>query len=257
MPFLCLKIVLISVFKYTSNSLYLFLLKSQLVCVMEHIIGHRERARRKLLNSKPGVLPDYEILELLLFIAIPRQDTKKLAKDLINKFGSFAKVITADSEALLQMNGVGESILACFRLMKEGAIRLAKEEIQARPVISSWQSLISYLRTTIGHTKKENFIVLYLNNQNELIDQDINEQGTVDQINIYPREIAKRALFLNSSAVIIAHNHPSGSNKPSKADIEITKQIVNALSTFKITVHDHVIINDKDFFSFKSEGLLN
>lgn len=223
---------------------------------MEHNIGHRKRARDKLLNSKPGILPDYEVLELLLFIALPRQDTKKLAKDLITKFGSFAKVIAADPETLLNFKGVGESVLACFKLIKEGAIRLSKEEIRTKPIISSWQSLLDYLRTLIGHTKKENFVVLYLNTQNELIDQDINEQGTIDQINIYPREIVKRALFLDSSAIILAHNHPGGSTKPSKADIEMTKQIINALATFKITIHDHVIISDKSFFSFKSEGLL-
>lgn len=221
-----------------------------------HNIGHRERARERLLQSKPGTMADYEILELLLFMAIPRQDTKTLAKNLINKFGNFSKVINAEQNALSEIKGVGQNVLACFKLIEEGAARLIKANIQDKPVISSWQSLLDYCRVLIGHMGKEAFIILYLNSQNELIHEDIHDYGTIDQVNVYPREITKNALFLNASAIIMAHNHPSGNTKASKADIEVTKQIVAALLPFKIKVHDHIIISDKSFFSFKSEGLL-
>jgi DNA repair protein RadC len=223
---------------------------------MEHNIGHRERIRDKLLNSKTGSLQDYELMELLLCIALPRKNTKILAKDLIHKYGSFAKVITSGAESLLEIKGVGPSVLACFKLIKESCARLSRQEILNKPLISSWQKLLDYCRITIGHLKKEVFMVIYLNNQNELIGEDLQEYGTVDQISIYPREIAKRALLLDASAVILVHNHPGGSTKASKSDIETTKQISNALSPFKILIHDHIIISDKSFLSFKSEGLL-
>lgn len=223
---------------------------------MMHTIGHRQRVKEKLLNSKPGVMPDYEMLEILLFLAIPRKDTKSLAKDLIIKYKSFAKVISAEESSLLKVPGVNQSTLACFKLIKEGAARLIKEELLSKPVLSSWKSLIDYCRVLIGHQKTEAFITIYLNSQNELIEEDLQEYGTIDQITIYPREITKRALFLNASAIILVHNHPGGNTKASKADIEITKKIVNSLSQFSIKVHDHVIISDKSFFSFKAEGLL-
>jgi len=223
---------------------------------MNHYAGHRERIRERLLNSKPGDMKDYEILELLLCMALPRRDTKILAKELITIYGSFAKVISADKESLLTINGVGSSVLACLHLVKESAIRLIREEVVEKPVISSWQSLLNYCRASMGHLKKEVFLVLYLNNQNELIAEDLQDYGTVDQVNIYPREITKRALFLGASAVILAHNHPSGNTKPSRSDLESTSQISSALLPFKIKLHDHVIIGDRSFFSFKSEGLL-
>ena len=223
---------------------------------MQYNIGHRKRIRGRLLNSKPGTMLDYEILEILLCMAISRQDTKMLAKELMLKYGSFAKVISAESESLLAIKGVGDSVLSCFQLIKEGAIRLAKDEFIDKPIISSWQSLLNYCRALIGHLKKEVFLVLYLNNRNELIDEDLQDYGTVDQVSVYPREIAKRALFLNASAIILVHNHPSGDAKASKSDIEVTKHISTALLPFKIRIHDHVIISDKSFFSFKSEGLL-
>jgi len=223
---------------------------------MQYNIGHRARTRERLLSSKSGAMPDYEIMELLLCMALPRRDTKTLAKILIDKYGSFAKVISAEDESLLAIHGMGSSALACFRLIKEGAVRLTKEEFSDKPVLSSWQSLLHYCRALIGHAKKEMFLVFYLNNQNELIDEDLQDYGTVDQVSVYPREITKRALFLNASAIILVHNHPSGKTKASKADIDITKQIMAALVPFKIRIHDHVIVSDKSFFSFKSEGLL-
>lgn len=222
----------------------------------KHNIGHRERIREKLLKTKIGSLEDYEILELLLCLALPRIDTKSLAKDLLKKYGSFAKVIAAEADSLQMTKGVGPSVLACFKLLRDGASRLAKEDFTNKPIISSWYALLEYCRILIGHLKKEVFLVMYLNSQNHLIDEDLQDYGTIDQVSVYPREIAKRALFLNASAVILVHNHPGGSSKASKADIETTNQVKQALDLFKIRLHDHVIISDKNFFSFKAEGLL-
>jgi DNA repair protein RadC len=223
---------------------------------MKYNVGHRARIKDRLLHSKSGALLDYELLEILLCMALPRQDTRILAKALIEQYGSFAKVISAEPESLLNNKGIGNSALACFKLLTEGAARLAEQELVSKPIISSWQNLLDYCRTLIGHLKKEAFLIIYLNTQNELIDKDLHDYGTVDQVSIYPREITKRALFLNASAVILVHNHPSGNTKASKADIDVTKQIATALDPFKIKIHDHIIISDKSFFSFKSEGLL-
>lgn len=218
--------------------------------------GHRDRMKDRLLNAKVGAVSDVDLLETLLFMALPRRDTKNLAKDLHTKYGSFAKVINAEEESLKKIKGIDKSALACFRLVKESVLCLAKEEFIDKPIISSWQSLLNYCRILIGHAKKEMFVVLYLNSQNVLIEEDIQDYGTVDQIMVYPREIAKRALFLNASSIILVHNHPGGSTKASKADIEMTNHIVKALSPFNIKIHDHVIVSDKGFYSFKSEGLL-
>lgn len=222
----------------------------------EKYIGHRERIRERLLKSNFGSLKDYEIMELLLCLALPRKDTKDLAKFLIMKYGNFAKAISAEEGDLSEIKGIGKNVLATFRLVKESVLKLTKEEISSKPVISSWQALLKHTRALIGHIRREAFVIMYLNNQNELIEEDIKLDGTADQIAIYPREIAKRALFLNSSAVILFHNHPSGNVEPSKADIEMTKNIKLSLEPFKIKVHDHVIVSNRSFFSFKTEGLL-
>ena len=224
---------------------------------MDYNLGHRERIRERLIKSKPGVMEDYEVMELLLCLALPRRDTKALAKELIDKFGSFAKAISAEDGSLLAIKGLGATGLAAFRLIKEGAARLIREEVSNKPILSSWQSLLNYCRVLMGHAKREMFLVLYLNSQNALMDEeDLQDYGTIDQVSVYPREIAKRALQLNASAVILENNHPGGSTKASKADIEMTKQIVKTLDIFKIKLHDHVIVSDKSFFSFKTEGLL-
>ena len=170
---------------------------------MEQYIGHGARIREKLLNSRSNLMPDYEILEILLCMALPRRDTKALSKELITKYGSFAKIISAEPESLLEVKGVGQSVLAAFQLIKEGATRLTKEEINNKPIISSWKSLIAYCRSLMGHTKKEIFLVLYLNNQNELISEDIQDYGTVDQINIYPREIVNCDKWSHGRVVLL------------------------------------------------------
>ena len=223
---------------------------------MSHNLGHRQRMREKFINAKIGTFPDYEVLEMVLSYAIPRKDTKFLAKELLAKFKSFSKVLNAEKESLLSVKGVGENVLSCFKAILESTYHLTKEEVYNRPLLTSWQNLLDYCRLLIGKNPKENFMVFYLNNQNELIDEDIFDYGTIDEISIYPREIAKRALFVNATALILAHNHPGGSCKASKADIEVTENLIKTLSNFNIRIHDHVILTDKKYFSFKEEGLI-
>ncbi len=223
---------------------------------MNHNLGHRQRMRERFLNAKIGTFPDYEVLETILSYAIPRKDTKPLAKELLVKFKSFSKVLNAEKENLLSVKGVGENVLACFRAILESTYHLSKEEIYNKPLLTSWQNLLDYSRFLIGKSSKENFMVFYLNNQNELIDEDLFDYGTVDEISIYPREITKRALFINATALILAHNHPGGSCKASKADIEVTNNLIKALNNFNIRLHDHIILTEKKYFSFKEEGLI-
>ncbi|MFN7039080.1 MAG: RadC family protein [Alphaproteobacteria bacterium] len=218
--------------------------------------GHRQRLRTRLIDSPKGALPDYEVLELILFLAKPRGDTKPLAKELINKFGSFAKVISANSDSLKHIHGVGEAVIAAFRIIQEGAVRLIKEEVINSPILESWKCLIDYCRATMGHIKTEQFRVLYLDRKNMIIADDLQEAGTVDYVPVFPREIIKRALYLEASSIILVHNHPSGNTKPSKADIEITKRIMQIGEMLGISLHDHVIISNKNHYSFKTNGLL-
>jgi DNA repair protein RadC len=222
----------------------------------EHYIGHRSRLRQRLLTSNRGALPDYEILELILCLAKPRGDVKPLAKKLIEEFGSFAKAINAPMENLLKIPDVGEGIIGAFRAVNEAACRLIKEQAYEKPILESWKSLVDYCRATMGHIRTEQFRVIYLDSKNMVIVDELQEIGTVDYVAIYPREIMKKALHAEASAIIIVHNHPSGNTKPSKADIEITKQIVQISSLMGITVHDHVIISDRNHYSFKSNGLI-
>jgi DNA repair protein RadC len=221
-----------------------------------HYLGHRTRLRQRLLESLPGSLPDYEILELILCLARPRVDMKPLAKMLINEYGSFARVINASQDALLKNFGVGESIVSLFRIIQEGSTRLIKEELQEKPIIGSWHKLLEYCRATMGHIQTEQFRVLYMDKKNMLIADELQQYGTTDQTHIYPREIVKRALYIEASAIIIVHNHPSGNTKPSKEDIEITKLVQQSCHIFGIDLHDHVIISNQSYYSFKSYGLL-
>jgi DNA repair protein RadC len=221
-----------------------------------HYIGHRERLRQRLLDSKKGTLPDYEILELLLFPTRPRADVKPLAKSLIAEFGSLAGVISADPELLRRMPGIGDSIIAILRTVQEAAIRLVKEEMTEKPVIQSWKALLDYCRATMGHSKIEQFRILFLNKKLMIIADELQEVGTVDRAPVYPREVVKRALYHNAAAIIIVHNHPTGDTKPSRPDMDITKQIMQAASAVGIELHDHVIISNKSHYSFKSHGLI-
>jgi DNA repair protein RadC len=222
----------------------------------QHYVGHRTRLKERLLASGRGELPDYEILELILCLALPRRDVKPLAKKLIEEFGSFAKAINATEHNLMALEGVGTSVVAAFRAVNEAAARLIKEEITTKPIIESWKSLLDYCRATMGHIKTEQFRIIYLDRKNMVIADELQEIGTVDHVAVYPREIMKKALHIDASAIILVHNHPSGNTNPSKADIAMTKQIMQIGSLMSISLHDHIIISNKSHYSFKSNGLL-
>ena len=220
-----------------------------------HYHGHRERLRQRFLEGGAESVPDYELLELILF-AIPRKDTKKLAKDLIAAFGSLADVISADATKLAEFPGMGETGAAAIKAAQAAAQRLLHAEMKNTEVISSWQALVDYLTVKAGYEPIEQFRVLYLDRKNKLILDEALGRGTVDHTPVYPREVVKRALELNASALILAHNHPSGDPKPSRADIDMTRKVKDALATVNIRLHDHVVIGRAGHVSFKSEGLL-
>jgi len=221
-----------------------------------HYHGHRQRLKYRFLKTGAGALQDYELLELLLFLAVPRRDVKPLAKVLISKFGGFSEVITAEPARLKEVKGIGENAIIAFKLVREGAIKLSQDKILGKPVIGSWQALIDYCKMAMTHLKKEQFRILYLNRKNILISDELQQEGTVDHTPVYPREVIKRALELGASALILVHNHPSGDPTPSRDDIEMTKEIVEAGKKLDVLVHDHIIVGKGNYSSFKSLGLL-
>jgi DNA repair protein RadC len=218
--------------------------------------GHRSRLRERFLNGGRIAVAEYEMLEMVLFAAKPRGDVKPLAKHLIRQFGSFRGVITAPVNELLKVEGVGSSVVAALKVVESATELLLQQEIQDKPVIQSWTALLDYCRLTMAEKKVEEFRVLFLNRGNHLIADEIQQRGTVDQTAVYPREILKRALDHGASAIILVHNHPSGNPTPSKEDIEMTKQVVQAAQPFNIRVHDHLVIARKGHYSFKSHGLI-
>jgi len=201
-------------------------------------------------------MPDYELLELTLFAAIPRRDTKPLAKALLKRFGSFAEVIAAPRERLLEISGVGESVVHHFKIVEAAAQRLAKTKVMGRPALSSWAALLDYCTAVMARSETEEFRVLFLDRKNHLIADEVQNRGTVDHTPVYPREIIKRALELGASSIILVHNHPSGDPTPSKADIAMTREIAGAAKALSIAVHDHLVIGRGGHASFKSLGLL-
>ncbi len=221
-----------------------------------HYHGHRQRLRERLLAVGGEQMPDYELLELVLTLAIPRRDVKPLAKSLIDHFGGFAGVIAADRAALENVKGMGEGAVAALKVIEAAAIRLAREEISDKPLIGSWNRLLDYCRTSMARAQTEQFRVLFLDRKNRLIKDEVQQTGTVDHTPVYPREIMKRALELGASALILVHNHPSGDPTPSRADIEITKDVQKAAQALGVQVHDHLIIGRSGHTSFKSQGLL-
>ena len=220
-----------------------------------HHHGHRQRLRERFMKGSDS-LPDYELLELILFQAHPRQDVKPLAKGLIAHFGSFADVITATPERLAEVKGFSPSVIASLKVINEVAIRLASARVKDQPILSSWTALIDYCQTSMAFNQNEQFRALFLDKKNRLIADEVLQEGTIDHTPVYPREVAKRALELGSSAIILVHNHPSGDPRPSRSDIEMTKTIVQAGETLGIVVHDHIIISRGDYASFKTMGLL-
>lgn len=221
-----------------------------------HYTGHRQRIRERFLSSDGTGVAEYELLEMILFAAHPRGDVKPLAKKLLSTFGSLAKVIQADAHALMQVEGMGESGAASIKVIEAAAQKLLLEKVKDKPVIQSWSALLDYCRINMAHQKIEQFRILFLNNKNMLIADEVQQKGTIDHTPVYPREVVKRALELGASAIILLHNHPSGDFTPSKADIAITRQISTAATALGVEVHDHLIIAGKGHFSFKSNGLL-
>jgi len=217
--------------------------------------GHRERLRRRFRDA-PGALPDYELLEMLLGIAIPQRDVKPLAKALIRRFGSFADVVTAEVEDLRAVDGIGDVAATTLKVVREAAIRLARAPILNTVVISNWDTLLDYCRTAMATLPMEQFRLLFLDRKNALITDEVQQTGTVDHTPLYPREVVRRALALHASAVIMVHNHPSGDPKPSKADIDMTRVVRDALAAVGIQLHDHVVVGRKGHASFKAMGLL-
>jgi DNA repair protein RadC len=221
-----------------------------------HYTGHRERLRERAAAGGLSALPDYEVLELLLFRAIPRGDVKPLAKRLLARFGSLGAVLGANADALKTVAGVGEAVALDLSLVQEAALRAAREAVARRPVISSWSSLLAYVKTALAHEPREQVRVLFLDKKNQLIADEITGEGTVDHAPVYPRELMRRALELSASALILVHNHPSGDPAPSSADVEITRQIIEAGRALRIAVHDHLVVGRDGVASFKALGLI-
>ena len=218
--------------------------------------GHRERLRRRFLKGGDEALADYELLELLLFQASPRRDVKPLAKRLLKEFGGFAEAVSAAPDDLRRVDGLGEAGLAALKTVQAAALRLARAEVMDKPVIASWQKLLDYLQASLAHEKAERFRLLFLDRRNRLIADELQQTGTVDHTPLYTREVVKRALELGASALILVHNHPSGDPTPSKADIEMTREVRSAAEKLGISVHDHVVIGKGAYASFKALGLL-
>jgi len=201
-------------------------------------------------------MPDYELMELALFAAIPRRDVKPHAKALVTRFGSFAEAIAAPRERILEVEGMSEGAATQLKIVEAAALRLSKTRVLGRPVLSSWAALIDYCAASMARSPTEEFRVLFLDRKNMLLADEVQSTGTIDHTPVYPREIVKRALELGASAVILAHNHPSGDPTPSRADIEMTRDVADAAKALKITVHDHVIVGRSGHSSFKALGLL-
>lgn len=221
-----------------------------------YIKDHRKRLRERFLVGGAGALPDYEMLELVLFRAIPRQDVKPLARTLLDRFGDFNRVLSAPVPRLLDVPGVGPAVVTELKIVEAAAHRLSRARVMQRQVISSWDALLDFCHTTMSHRETEQFRVLFLDRKNVLIADEEQARGTVDHVPVYPREVAKRALELNASAVILVHNHPSGDPTPSEADISMTQAVEAALQALGVTLHDHLIVGKSRELSFKSEGLL-
>jgi DNA repair protein RadC len=221
-----------------------------------HYKGHRQRLRARFLTAGADAFPDYELLELLLFLAIPQRDTKPLAKALIAHFRSFADVIAAPPDRLAEVDGVKEVTITALKTVKAAALRLAKARVMGRPALSSWEALLDYCTAAMSRNQTEEFRILFLDRQNALIADEKQQRGTVDHTPVYPREVVKRALELGASAIILVHNHPSGDPTPSRSDIAMTREIAIAAKALKIEVHDHLVIGRGKHASFKALGLL-
>jgi len=221
-----------------------------------HYHGHRERLRQRFDESGASALADYELLELILFRAIPRRDVKALAKTLIAVFGDFSAVLSAEPERLMEIPGISVSVAREIRIVRAAGLTMQLESLQNKPVITSWSALETYCRSLLAHEKREQFRVLFLDKKNRLIADEQQNQGTIDHTPVYPREVMRRALELGSSAVILVHNHPSGDPTPSTDDIDMTKRIITAGKALNIRIHDHIIVGRTMTTSFKALQLI-
>ncbi|MCF2871431.1 DNA repair protein RadC [Octadecabacter sp. G9-8] len=224
--------------------------------VPSYLSDHRKRLRHRFLTGGAKAMPDYEILELTLFRVIPRQDVKPLARRLIDTFGDLNGVLSAPIARLERVDGVGTAVALELKVMETVTHRMARAKIMQRHVISSWDAVLDYCHTVMAHRDTEQFRVLFLDRKNVLIADEEQGAGTVDHVPVYPREVVKRALELNASAMILVHNHPSGDPTPSDEDIAMTNQIANAAKALSISLHDHLIIGRSRELSFKSQGLI-
>lgn len=220
-----------------------------------HYFGHRARVRERVLTAGIDTLADYELLELLLFYSIERIDTKPLAKRLLERFGTLGDVFAAEPEQLREFE-IDQRTLVHFKAMREVGRRLAERKVKDMPVLTNWQQLIDYCYAALAHEKTEQFRILFLDRKNVLIADEVQQRGTIDHTPVYPREVVKRALALNAAALILVHNHPSGDPKPSRDDIEMTREIKAAAEALGISIHDHLVIGRKGHASFRSLGLL-
>lgn len=221
-----------------------------------YIADHRSRLRARFISGGAAAMPDYELLELVLFRSIPRRDVKPLARALLETFGDFNRVLAAPPERLQSIAGIGEAVITDLKIIEAATHRMARARIMKRHVISSWGAILDYCHTTMAHRETEQFRVLYLDRKNTLIADEEQARGTVDHVPVYPREIAKRALELNASALILVHNHPSGDPAPSQSDIDMTAQIQAACAALGLTLHDHLIIGKSCELSFSAHGYL-
>jgi DNA repair protein RadC len=221
-----------------------------------HYHGHRDRLRERFRNAGPDALSDYELLEMLLFGSLSRGDVKPLAKSLIKEFGSFAEVIHAPETRLQKVEGLGEKTVTHLKLIAAAASRIAKGQLKQRTMLSSWNDVIDYCRTSMAFADKEQFRILFLDKRNQLIADEVQQTGTVDHTPVYPREVIKRALELSATAILLVHNHPSGDPTPSQADIQMTRAIIEIAGPLGISVHDHLIVGKNGHASLKGLKLI-
>jgi DNA repair protein RadC len=218
--------------------------------------GHRARMRQRLLKAGPEALADHEMLEMMLFIALPRRDTKPIARDLLARFRSLGGVIGAPPAELMTIDGVGEAGAAAIKLVQAAALRMMRHEISRQPVLAAWDKLTDYLIAAMSHERVEQFRILFLDGRNRLIADEVQGRGTINQAPAYPREVVRRCLELHATAMVLAHNHPSGVPQPSRADMALTTEIVRAAGMMGIEVHDHIIVGKGHCFSFRQERLI-
>jgi DNA repair protein RadC len=221
-----------------------------------HYHGHRERLRARFREAGTEALSDYELLELLLFRALPRRDVKPLAKSLLEKFGSFAEVVAAPEARLREVKGLGEAGITELKIVQAAASRFLRGAVKQRPALSSWSAVLDYCRTAQAFADKEQFRVLFLDKRNQLVADEVLQEGTVDHTPVYPREVVKRALELSATAIVLVHNHPGGDPTPSRADIDMTKRIVEIARSLGIEVHDHIIVGREGHASMKGLKLI-